>query len=196
MSIQYSHSVCVCVFANLRNLIIKFQPEFEFVWHSVACAVAKSRQLVTEIPQHVKFQQAPQQREQCGKEGPHARPHAINVTVYSYSTWLPFLSRISQVICSRRLMAAAAVPAVPVPADGIAHSSVHVILPACCLTAPPSPPSACCILSVYKIPALHEHVRLFYGIPHEFQFRAASLSLSLSVQVGGITPMRFEQISA
>lgn len=51
----------VGVFANLRNLIIKFQPEFEFVWHSVACSVAKSRQLVTEIPQHVKFQQAPQE---------------------------------------------------------------------------------------------------------------------------------------
>lgn len=32
-------------------------------------------------------------------------------------------------------MAAAAVPA---PADGIAHSSGHVILPACCLTAIPS----------------------------------------------------------
>lgn len=76
-------------------------------------------------------------------------------------------------------MAAAAVPA---PADGIAHSSGHVILPACCLTATPSQsllllPSACCILSVYKIPALHEHVRLFYGIPHEFQLRAPSVQL-------------------
>lgn len=95
-------------------------------------------------------------------------------------------------------MAAAAAAAVPVPADGIAHSSVHVILPACCLTAPPLlslVPPACCILSVYKIPALHEHVRLFYGIPHEFQFRAASLSLSRCPS-WWIKPMRFEQISA
>lgn len=49
-------------------------------------------------------------------------------------------------------MAAAAVAAVPVPADGIAHSSVHVILPACCLTAPPphtlSPP-LCLLLVAY-----------------------------------------------
>lgn len=144
-SLSLSHSLCK--FAQFNNKIpagVRVRLTLCCSFRSEISAVGYGNSATRKIPQAPERHRVSRGGE---AEGPHSRPHAINVTVLCTPPGCHSYSRISQVICSRRLMAAPVAAAVAAAvADGIAHSFalcyfVSLLSYCLCLCLPPSLPS-------------------------------------------------------